>query len=95
MEAQTRCSLSRVFEAARKSPGSFPGTCQKWVFPKENKEQIKVNGLAQEKQPCRVMGAEPRGEAGAGASSEINIKRIPVAKNIPWVHKMKKITKYI
>lgn len=50
-----------VIEAARKTPGGFPGTRQEWVFPKENKEQIQVNGLAQEKerQPCRVMGAEP------------------------------------
>lgn len=72
-----------MFETARETPGGFPGTCQKWVFPKENKEQIKVNGLAQEKQPCRVMGAELRGEAEAGASSEINITKIPVAKDIP------------
>lgn len=83
MEAQTRYSLSQVFEAARKTPGGFPGTRQKWVFPKENKEQIKVNGLAQQKQPCREMGAELQGEADAGASSGINIKKVPVAKDIP------------
>lgn len=72
-----------VFETARETPGGFPGTRQKWVFSKKNKEQIKVNGLAQEKQPCRVMGAELWGEAEAGASSEINIMKIPVAKDIP------------
>lgn len=83
VEAQTRYSLSQVFEAARKTPGGFPGTRQKWVFPKENKEQIKVNGLAQQKQPCREMGAELQGEADAGASSGINIKKVPVAKDIP------------